>query len=357
MEKMIYLFIAAGFLSIICLIIELEATEAIEDNSHDYIHWLQSYDNSSVEDFFKVISIGSEFFIKCIGLFLYVPNQNMLGLLCVFTAFFCPWLESVLKMLIAHSRPFWEYSDIIGMVCFTDFGAPSGHALSVGSGIILIYLYYYNEAKILSTIIMGFILALLALDRNYLGAHYYFQIILGYCIAFFVASGVMITKDYIKSIPNNLYKLCIFEFLLFCGMLFSVLLYFFRDPWLDDKWKTNFSNQCSEEFNKDVCLYSSLVETTWLLLLSGFILGVKFQHENINFSWQFYSFIYSLLTILLVSEQAFELIIETLTNLQEFILLCVLRFLVGFTVSAGIPLIASMCFKTEKSEDSDSKCS
>ena len=256
-------------------------------------------------------------------------------------------------MLIAHSRPFWEYSDIKGINCPRDFGAPSGHALTVGSVIILFYFYYFNKAKILSTLIAGFLLALIALDRNYLGVHYYFQVVLGYAIASWFASGFLIsnTKNYLYSITENLYKLCIIEILSFFGFLFGVLLYFVRDPQFEDKWKINYSNNCSGSINKESSLFKLLVESTCLLILSGFLLGMKFRkQDSINYSWKYYAAIYALLLVFLIIERTFEFLAAMLSKPAHLFLFCLLRLLTGFVVAAGIPFIVDACFKIKKIE-------
>ena len=347
MKTIVYIFIVSGVLSIMCLIIELAATEAIQSSSDDYIHWLQTNNKSAAENFFKVISSGAEYFAMGIGFIIYIPNQHKLGLLCIFITFFSTWLGDVLKMLIAHSRPFWEYSEIKGMMCATDFGAPSGHALTVGSVIILLYFYFFNKAKVITTLAAGLLLALIALDRNYLGVHYYFQVILGYVIAIWVVSGFIMSNitKWIKSLSENIYKLCIIETLFLFGLLLSVLIYFIRDPQFEDKWKTNYSNDCNGPFNKDSTLFKSLVESTCLLILSGFLLGMKMQkHVSINYSWKYYTVVYVLFIIFIIIEQVFEMLAGTLSYTANFLIFCLLRFLSGFVVAAGIPFIISFFF-------------
>ena len=51
--------------------------------------------------------------------------------------------------------------------------------------ILYFYALSYKKAKVSSTVLTSFLLALLALDRNFMGVHFYFQVVLGYSLAAF----------------------------------------------------------------------------------------------------------------------------------------------------------------------------
>jgi len=44
-----------------------------------------------------------------------------------------------MKLHYKHPRPFWNYSDVDGIECAKDWGAPSGHAF-LSAAVIFFYL-------------------------------------------------------------------------------------------------------------------------------------------------------------------------------------------------------------------------
>ena len=213
MKKSCALIILASILSAICLIIELTATDQLQTSSAEYINNLQKHNTKAAEGFFKFMSSAYLYVALAIGFAIFMWDGKKLGMLCIIVTYVLTWVGDFFKMAISHPRPFWIDPEIHAIECARDFGAPSGHAITVGGVIIYFYLALFSKYKILSTAVTAALLALLAVDRNYIGVHFYFQVILGYSFGFFIDAVLMspIVWMSLTSIKSNLRNFFIIE--------------------------------------------------------------------------------------------------------------------------------------------------
>src|SRR5574343_1570453 len=142
MQTRLLIFYIASGLSIISIIIEVSATEEIQRNSADYIIQLQKHRNSDSDKFFKIISSASMYISVLIGFVLFLVFKPKSGILCIIITYCGLWLGNIWKNILAHPRPFWFDSDVDAISCPLDYGAPSGHATTVGSTILFFLLNY-----------------------------------------------------------------------------------------------------------------------------------------------------------------------------------------------------------------------
>jgi hypothetical protein len=250
-------------------------------------------------------------------------------------------------MLIAHPRPFWYDSEVAALSCPLDFGSPSGHAATVGSTILFFCLFFYEKQKILTVSCSFALLFLIGFDRNYLGVHFYFQVVLGYSFAFLVASWMTWKETWllIKKFRKSLKLQITFQVFYLGLLLFGVLIYFVRDPELKDSWKKNYESKCSKNLLKSDSLYDPLEESSSILIVSGLILGLYLLKP-----FKKKGKIYKLLSIIvfaigLVLEQVIEMYIKRLSRPASFTLLSLIRFIIGLYVTAITPLIVSFCIR------------
>lgn len=349
------LFILGGFLSIVCLIIEIAAVDSLQDSSEDYIYDIQKGNNSSSENFFKIVSSGSIYITMVIGIFAYTGFFNDIGGLCVLVTFTATWVGDVLKMGIAHPRPFWDDSRIDAMSCPKDFGAPSGHAIVVGAVIFYFFVQFFKKAKILSFVIALILLALVGFDRNYLGVHFYFQVILGYTLAFWLVICFVTPRfwEFLTSLNKKILRLIFVEAVLFVCLGIGIAVYFGRDPEFKDKWKVNFNNKCSGDINTEAALFKSLSESTSIMIPAGFVIRYYFTLPKFNKNWKFWLCAYSIIIPFGVLEQVCESYVAKLDKVGHFILFCILRFISGFYISYLTPFVLSKCFNNEENPSHD----
>ncbi|OMJ66021.1 hypothetical protein SteCoe_37284 [Stentor coeruleus] len=350
MKIYLILFILGGFLSITCLIIEIAAVNSLQDTSEDYIYDIQKDSNSSSENFFKIVSSASIYITMAIGILTYTGFFNNIGGLCVLVTYTATWLGDVLKMGIAHPRPFWDDPRIDAMSCPKDFGAPSGHAVIVGTVIFYFFVQFFTKAKILSLIIALILLVLVGFDRNFMGVHFYFQVILGYAIAFWLVICFVTPRfwELLTSLNNRIFRLIFVEVFLFMCLGVGIAIYFGRDPEFKDKWKVNFNNKCNGSIDTETALFNSLSESTSIMIPAGFVIRYYFTLPKFNKNWKFWLCAYSIIIPFGIIEQICESYAAKLNKIGHFILFCILRFIAGFYISYITPFALSKCFKNRE---------
>ena len=342
--------IVTSVLCVICLIIEATLNESLQSNSGHYINKLQEHNTSSSENFFLAISSGAEYLAMGIGFILYVPTQSKIGSLCVAITFISTWIGDVLKILYAHPRPFWVYSDVSGMSCANDFGAPSGHAVVVGAIIIYFYVLCFSKFRILSTVVAAMLLGLIALDRNYLGVHFYFQVVQGYAIAGLIVCICMSNTagKLLEQCNNRILVICLVELVIFLASLLAVLIYFVRDPYFDSDWSRNYKSECHGTLNRDAAMFKSLLESTAIWLVGGFALGIYLFRKHSQRSWKYYIASYLLFIVIVIVEQIIEMFSRSLSYTSQYFIFSIARFLLAFCIAFLAPFLLSLCFAERK---------
>ena len=348
------LFLISCFSVALCLVVELSAKNELQDSSADYIYSLQKDRTKGSDYFFIIVSEASEYVAMVIGFVFYLVSRSKAGLMCIYVTFFVTWLGDVLKMAIAHPRPFWYDSRIDAIMCSKDYGSPSGHAGTVGGLIIFIYWINIQRNLIVTTSIATVSLGLLALDRNYLGLHFYFQVVLGYSIAFFTVSSVMLPRfwSFIELASKDLKKTLIFQSTLACLLGLGVIIYFTRDPEMLGKWKDNYEDECHGKLFKEKALFSSLLESSCLMIAAGVSFGCFLNKFEVVKNWKYSGASLTVFVVGGVIEQICEKYCKALSEPASFSLFCVLRFLIGVYVTAFIPFVLSFCFNNNQKEDS-----
>ena len=131
--------------------------------------------------------------------------------------------------------------------------------------ILYFYALSYKKAKVSSTVLTSFLLALLALDRNFMGVHFYFQVVLGYSLAaFYIYLWMSETAwRWVDELKTSKLVLSIAEAMCVFGELLVAFIYFFRNPKIEDTWNTNFARNCAGiVINTNQGLFESLSEST-----------------------------------------------------------------------------------------------
>lgn len=359
MELLSKVFIASFLCFIVALVIEIAAVDALQESSSSYIQSLQDGWTESSKNFFQFISIASEGLIMVFGFLYYIQSGSKNSLLCVYLTYTSTWLGDLLKMALSHPRPFWFSSNIEGFSCASDFGSPSGHAGTIGSIIIFFFLLSYlqkQKLSLINTFVTSSALGMLALDRNYLGVHFYFQVLLGYAMAFSAAALFLMprTWDLMQKTMQSRKLLILFHVLVSTLLACSVLVYFTKDPEMKEEWKKNFGKRCSGEINAEKALFKSLSESTCIVICAGFSSGIYLDWGRTQSSVKYKAASLALLVLGAGSEFGFEYLIKTLPRLPCFLLLCAIRYLVGLYVTALIPLALSKCFKAPHEGNKDS---
>lgn len=354
MKNDLKIVIVAACLSCICLVIEIVAVDELQRNSAEYIVDIQKNRTEGFDGFFVVVSKGSMYIASLIGFALLAGQYCAVGTQCVLVTYLSMWLGNVMKIIIAHPRPFWVDSEIYPLSCPKDFGAPSGHAITVGSVIIFFYFLSYKTQKIVSTIVCSLLLALLALDRNYLGVHFYFQVVLGFAFAFCIVSAFKCEE--IWNVAEKCFSVKKFLFAFQAGVLglnlVGIFIACFREVDLSEKWVENFYDGCNGKLTGEASRMGPASESTAVCILAGMAQGVYLRGVLLRGSiclegWKFRGAGVSILAVGVVIEQVCEIYIKTLSTIPKLFLLSLIRYITGFYISFLIPKLLSFCVRQE----------
>jgi undecaprenyl-diphosphatase len=88
------------------------------------------------------------------------------------------------KITLADPRPHYAFAEVIGIGQDSGWGNPSGHATVMAVTSYFIYLYHKRNNGAPTAFLCLFGLELIAIDRVYLGVHFYSQILVGWALAF-----------------------------------------------------------------------------------------------------------------------------------------------------------------------------
>mmetsp|Transcript_19474 Transcript_19474/g.19488 ORF Transcript_19474/g.19488 Transcript_19474/m.19488 type:complete len:256 (-) Transcript_19474:230-997(-) len=215
---------------------------------------------------------------------MFLMGKREEGMVGMAAALFGSALSGTLKMALMHPRPFWKYPKVLGIECPRDFGAPSGHALSTGCGLIVVGVIWLRSGGQFTRkiFILLFLFILTAFDRIYLGVHFYFQVTLGYLFAAMV-SAIMLhpkfwklvhrlgsDKDTIKSV----------FFFISAYTLISLSLYMFGGSGWDPIWSQIYQEKCNRTLQLSDALIKNFSEALHVWLIFGCAIGYYLLKEK-----------------------------------------------------------------------------
>lgn len=118
--------------------------------------------------------------------------------------------------------------------CPKDFGAPSGHAMSAGGGIMILGLLWLQSGGNYTRKVLLITSAILvtAIDRVYLGVHFYFQVTLGYIYAALITVILLHpkTKEFVRSLSHDFNAIFKTHLALAVGLVVGILIFNYRYP-------------------------------------------------------------------------------------------------------------------------------
>lgn len=150
----------------------------------DIIRFLQTNATAGWINFFQAITLLGSFLGLIITLIILLKQNRHLCIPLLITFAVASVINHVLKAIIARSRPFDVYGDIINYAGEDGYSMPSGHSLCAGIfGTYLVYsLFKINKDKltrILGTIFYSLMTVLIMFSRMVLGVHYISDVIAG----------------------------------------------------------------------------------------------------------------------------------------------------------------------------------
>ena len=335
--------------ALLCTVAELLFEDVLEDSSADFIEMLQEGRSTLMDLFFIAVGgVTAVCFLFISGVIYLVSNREV-GVLGTIAGYFGAALSGFLKMVIAHPRPFWKYSKIAGLSCHKDFGAPSGHALSVGAALMTLGALWLESGeqitrKVCALGIVGFITAI---DRSYLGAHFYFQVVLGLSYGGLIATVLLEPKvrAFVRKLAFNWRLLVTVNAGIVVFVSCGFLMYLFREPFWDGSWEVNFSNNCKGNLDLDGAFAKNMSEVTLSLFVGGYLLGYYFTEKNLGMPEYSHTLavgcFFGYLGVFGLGAVLERVVFVLLPGFLKILAMCFSRFAVGLAISYGLPLLIS----------------
>ena len=333
-------------LALVGTYIEIVYEKEVEASGAEVIWYLQSVKNQPVVWMFIGLDVVTGGGFVAAALVIYWCGDRFIGALATFLGVFGATLASLLKMCFLHPRPLYSFEFLEAFSCSKDSGFPSGHSLSSGCVcfILMVCLQKPTNLSVYKNLIIILSLALVAIDRLYLAAHFYFQITMGFVYASvvvsFVSQGAVmnwIKKSFsLRGCQAGLHL----GGILFWGA--CLMVYFLRDGSLETEWKTNYVNKCGTELRYEDFIYKNIHECTAIGFLMGFPLGYSFTSKlnTIGFSRESVGFSVFLGAVVGAVYVILEILFKFFFGYTiRLILSFACRYLIGFCVSYAIPVI------------------
>ncbi|CAG9326548.1 unnamed protein product [Blepharisma stoltei] len=325
-----------SLIAVFLTFLQIYEQERLEESSRDLTIWMQSFRNPIFDIFFEIIGEITSVCCIVIAGTLYLIGNRETGLIGLIASLFGVALSGFLKILFGHPRPFWKYSEIKGIQCPEDFGTPSAHALSAGAGLLVLGIMWLRSGNQNSKKVMIMLCGLMitAIDRIFLGAHFYFQVILGYIFAGLVASIVLHPKVYawIYKIPNDISVVIKSHIIMIGFIAASIITAFYRKSKWNDSWSINFQVQCGNELTVNDAVYENFTDAALVCLVAGMIMGLFIlkEKEKPKFSYGlvFLSMFFNV-GIMGTMKVSDILIIKFTDDFWRILLICTLHYCCG----------------------------
>jgi len=236
-----YLLLLSLLLLVAALATFQGAQSVIFRSSASLTESLQTHSHSSLDLMFFLVAYTSLAFSVLLVIVCYTDIHPVSGLVVLTLLSTCVWLNCLLKLAMHEPRPYWVYADVRAIACDGGWGSPSGHAMATGTlwGWVIGQMLRTRWRVWVSLLLLA--LLMVGFDRVYLGVHFYSQVALGWCFAFFL---VVVTNLIYRRLQSGLSKMRFKWILLsnvFAVCLYSlvVLTYISINPAWEEVWSVN----------------------------------------------------------------------------------------------------------------------
>jgi membrane-associated phospholipid phosphatase len=345
-----YLNAIAVCIGLLCTYLEVWHSDILDNSSALAIIWLQSYSTRELDIIFEVIGEITAVLFIVIGGMIYLTYNKVIGLAGIYSGFLGASVSGTMKIVLLHSRPFWEYENIKVIGCPTDWGSPSGHATSGSSACIVIGYFWLKQQVSLSAKILCLSIYLLitAIDRVYLGAHFYFQVLLGYSYGFIIALYIIRQSQAFYRFYNDFTYVFIEHIKITLYSMVSLGIYMLHSPHVTDITKKNYYHKCSKHIYDDKVSIKNLTEAFYLWIVAGVVMGLYLNKNKYKTELTWVSGAASL--VLFAGSLGYIVIFEKL--LMKFVPVYIglsisvfNRYFTGIFISYGLPRVVQMISK------------
>lgn len=371
----------SAFFLISYVIADIFFDSVASEANKDLTIYLQS--NEKFIHFFDLFSIlGGGFFYFGVLFLIFFFSTDKLSIV-IFFCFHCSnnYLNSVLKIIYASSRPFMEQELIQAFSCEMSMGRPSGHSQSS----ILFYVFlasYFGHivkikfptkkgkyVKIIIEIFSALIILLTGFSRVYLGVHSFNQVFLGWNYGQFATFLYFVTRDLINKNIRKITEynseerktrnkqilytiLYVLSFLSVTLLIFSLRKKFTKIP---NIWYDRVFKKCIMSKNASLFLDETVITTSYGVIVLGINLGLVLSKDTINteifgkslnqLKWWKRVIRLIILALLVLIFGGLPLIIKSSDEKNIFIILLLKNYLPFFLFGVGLIYLIPILYK------------
>jgi membrane-associated phospholipid phosphatase len=325
---------------------ELVLQPWLSDTSAALICFLQKADHKLIELIFLALDpilAGCFIFVSFL---LYCCKNKYLGGMGIIIGLLAVCMASFLKLCYAHPRPLYAYMEVRAIKCSKDFGFPSGHALSTGATVFFLAYHWFKDCyhMPLKIAAVSGSLLLVALDRLYLGVHFYFQVVQGLLYAGLLASIFVhpTVSHLMKKILNSKEHLAFFHAVGMIFLILSTMVFNYREPEIGQDWVQIYATKCESSFTVEYASFKNFNECTVMGAVLGFALGYYLTRKLPLAQLNFQSIIVAIAvgglisgSLLGIAKVLDSVLIAPLVVMNNF----VARYAVGLAVGYYVPVV------------------
>lgn len=338
MKKAIVIMI---FCCIILSYIEYSSNEYLEETSKILIQLIQQIDYWWLRLAFHYIDQITGVCFLILSGYLYLTHNTENGFLCIIAGYSGAAFSGILKSIFSHPRPLWKYEEIKAMACPRDWGSPSGHSMAAGTPLIVILLLILQQnysKKYFITVLLS--LFLTTFTRLYIGAHFFFQIVLGF--AFSALLALILVSIHLKKLFKftNLRFTIKVQILMGILIIISIVLINIQEPLWKKFWTENFESKCPGSLSNEKAQSKALMDSLLWSNIAGLSVGRYFLGPGEFKSTS------KLLSLALFALSIYTtLILDQILN-QNLIILLTSRYMEGIFIGFVLPKL--LCSKSKE---------
>jgi undecaprenyl-diphosphatase len=277
-----YLLLLSLLLLVAALAAFQSAKSAVFHSSASLTESIQTHSHSALDLMFFLIAYTSLAFSVLLLIGCYTDIHPVSGLIVLTLLSICVCFSCLLKLAMNEPRPYWVYSEVRAISCDGGWGSPSGHAMATGTlwGWVIGQMLRTKWRLFASFLLLA--LLMVGFDRVYLGVHFYSQVVLGWCFAFFLVVFMNLIYRRLQSgLSKMRFKWILLSNLLALGLYALVVItYVSIDPAWEEIWTVNihsvpYSQKCSLHYSADLASDTLLIEAAVIFALPGACLGYR----------------------------------------------------------------------------------
>lgn len=290
-RELLYSLLGVSTLALTFFILDLTLKPQLHSSGADLIEAIQTSRTEGGDVLMYVLSVFCFSIVLIVPVYDYVFNDPVQGFKGIILATHVVYFTNLLKLLYSDPRPYWDYEDVEGVQCSDGWGNPSGHA-SLSMAVLGYYSLIVTSQKGRGVVVWSacaVFIAFIGLERQYLGVHFYSQLLLGWLLGLSVAFAYF----YWDWLPSKLYNASLgisasiyfwVGHVVLCSGI-ALLIFYLRNPYWDSDWTDNIDDDCNNSISENSAKTKSVIEAANICMAAGFAISLNLCEGFARGNW------------------------------------------------------------------------